>query len=187
MKRLKDETNLESAITRLIMQIGNRVSAVKQGSLRRSVKRAQHLQQRRFPAAARTGDGKEFALRHAKIDASQSLHLTIIEFFCDPFGLEDVAQRVCGRQLSNVVAGLSKRLLMASEGSFSSSLALPFPAWLPCLFFSAPIDFQIFLGPPVHRRMEATSTNSSSRCQMIGRTLSPPVGAAVLPFTAAWP
>ena len=92
MKRLKNEADLKGSIARWILQIRNRVSAVKQRSLTRPIKRSQHLQQSRFSAAAWTGHGKEFALHHAKTDAPKGLHLTVLEFFREPYGLENISQ-----------------------------------------------------------------------------------------------
>src|ERR1700722_2652699 len=92
MEGLKNEADLKSAIARLIIKIGNRFSSIEQGPIGRPVKRPQHLQEGRFSAAARTGNGKEFALRHAKADTPQRLHLSVIIFFRGPNGLEDKRQ-----------------------------------------------------------------------------------------------
>src|SRR5450432_3180262 len=62
-------------------QIGNRLSAIMQGSLARPVEGAEHLEPRTLSAAARSDDGHEFVFRDAKVHAAQSVHLTIVEFF----------------------------------------------------------------------------------------------------------
>ena len=144
MKRLKNEADLLSAIVRWILHIGNRVSPIKQGSLRGPVQRAKHLEQRRFSATTRTGDGNEFALRHAEIYASQRLYLTVIKLFRDPSGLEHVSWRVRGRGFQGgwtkpgAVYGTSRILI------FSSLLFRFYPEFL-LLFFSARVGFQLFL------------------------------------------
>jgi hypothetical protein len=126
------------------VQIGNRVPAVKQGSASRPVKGAQHLQQRRFSATAWTGDGKEFTLRDAKVNPSQSMHLTVIKVFRDPYGLEYVSQGFgsCGvqcrrRMTRRIVRGINRILEYFP-------LLFPFRCEFLALFFSAQIGFQIF-------------------------------------------
>jgi len=102
------------------------------------------LQQRRLSATAWTGDGKEFALRDAKIYPSQSVHLTVIKIFRDPCGLEDVSQGCgsrgiqCHRRMPRMIAhGISRILEFFT-------LLFPFDGEVLLLFFSAQIGFQIF-------------------------------------------
>ena len=89
MKRLENEANLQGTISRWILQIGNGISAIEQGSFGRLIQGTQHLQQRRFPAAAGAGNSQKLALGDAKIHSTQSLHLTVVEPFCDPDGLKN--------------------------------------------------------------------------------------------------
>jgi hypothetical protein len=63
-------------------------SAVQQGSRSRPVKRAQHLEQRGFSTAARTGDGHEFSLDHAKSYTPEGLDPAILESFLEFNDLE---------------------------------------------------------------------------------------------------
>src|SRR5450432_2299698 len=81
MKSLKNEADLAGAVGRGIGQIGNRVSAIVQGSRARSVECAEHLEQRTLSTTARADDGHEFVFGDAKVHAAQSTHLAIIEFF----------------------------------------------------------------------------------------------------------
>jgi hypothetical protein len=51
------------------------------------------LEQRGFSAAARTGNGQEFALEHSKIYTAQGMDPAILEFFLQSDDLEYISRR----------------------------------------------------------------------------------------------
>lgn len=155
MKRLENEADLECAIARLIPQIGNRVSAVKQGTFRRPLESTQDLQQRCFSAAAWTGNGKEFPLRHVKIYAPQSLHLTVIESFRDSYGFEYKLQR--GNSRATQCRRCTRERAAHNATNFirySSSFFRYFDECVP-LFIFALTNFQTSQGSSTHCQFQA--------------------------------
>ena len=84
MKGLEDETDFVGAIGRIVSQISERFSSIKQLARTRPIQRTEHLEQRGLSTAAWTDNRYEFAVADLKIDAAERLDLAFVVFLYEP-------------------------------------------------------------------------------------------------------
>src|SRR3954465_10029545 len=94
MKSLENKADLMGAIGRGVRGVGERLSFVGQSAATRAIQRTEELQEGGFATATGADNRHKLSLIDLKIDAAQSLHLSIIIIFLEPPGREDLARDI---------------------------------------------------------------------------------------------